>query len=58
MKGQSRIVTRGKSDRMAIAYMTDAGIAGVGCKHRLNGPDRVDDAENAARDNEIERKHF
>ena len=35
-----------------------AGIAGIGGEHGLDGPYRVDDAENAARDNEIERKHF
>ena len=34
-----------------------AGIAGVGGKHGLDGPDRVDDAEHTARDDEIERKH-
>ena len=34
-----------------------AGVAGIGGEHGLDRPHRVDDAEHAARDDEIKRKH-
>ena len=58
--GDRRILARqvgGGALADGAGNLLHAGVAGVGGEHGLDGPDRVDDAQHAARDHEIKRKH-
>ena len=56
-----RRVLAGQVGRGAFADgggdLLHARVAGIGGEHGLDRPDRVDDAQHAARNDEIERKH-